>query len=64
MVANFLVWKSFVLIAVCVGQVMMFLYTSNKTNFIFCSATFYLKMKYFYLKVIALRTGYHVYFRL
>ena len=42
--ANFLVLESFVLAAVQVGQVMMFLQTSNKTNGILCSATFCLYM--------------------
>ena len=41
----------------------MFLLTSNKTNVILCSATFYLCMNGL-LKVRALRIGCHVYFRL
>ena len=62
-VANFLVSDSFVLVAVHLGQVTMFLQTSNKTNAVLCSATFYLYMNGL-LKVRALRIGYPVYFRL
>ena len=42
-VANLLVSESFVLTAVHVGQVMMFLQT-NKANVFLCSATLYLCM--------------------
>ena len=37
-----LVQESFVLAAVLVGQFTMFLYNSNNTNVILCSATLYL----------------------
>ena len=36
--------ESFVLAAVCIGLITMFLKTSNRTNVILCSATFYLCM--------------------
>jgi len=62
-VGNFLVSESFVLIAIHIDQITMFLYTSNKTNAILCSETFYLYMNGL-LKVRALRIGYPVYFRL
>ena len=62
-VADFLVQESFVLAAVHVGQVTMFLQTSNRTNVILCSATFSLCMNGL-LKVRALRIGCPVYFRL
>ena len=42
--ADFLVPGSFVLAAVHIGQVAVFMYTSSKTNGILCSATFYLYM--------------------
>ena len=61
--ASFLVSVSFVLAAVHIGQVTMFLQTSNKTNVILCSATFYLYVNGL-LKMRALRIGYLVYFRL
>ena len=48
---------------VLAGQIMMFLYTSNKTNVILCSATFYLHVNGL-LKVRALRIGCPVYFSL
>ena len=59
-VASCLVWESFVLAAVQVGQVTMFLQTSNKTTVIFCS--FYLYMNGL-LKVRVLIIGYSLYFR-
>ena len=62
-VADFLVSASFVLAAVHLGQVMVFLQTSNRTNVILCSATLYLYMNGLF-KVRALRRGYPVYFRL
>ena len=43
-VINFLVPESSVLAAVRVGQVTVFLETSNRTNIILCSAAFYLYM--------------------
>ena len=51
--------ESFVLAAVRVGQVNMFLQTSNKTNVILCSATFYLYMngKVFTFKGQSLENG-------
>ena len=60
-VANFLVLESFVHAAVHIGQVILFLYISNKTNVILCSVKFYI---FLYLKVRALRIGYPVYLRL
>ena len=62
-VANFLVLKAFVVAAVSVGQLTMFLYTSNKTNVILSSVILYLYMDGF-LKVKALRMASPVYFRL
>ena len=41
-VANILLLESFILPAIHVGQVMMLLQTSSKTNDILCSATSYL----------------------
>ena len=43
--ANFLVQESFVLVAVWVDLITMFLYTSKKINAILCSAIFYLYVK-------------------
>ena len=45
-------FRSFALTAVHVGLVTLFLWTSNKINVIFCSATFYLYMneKYYTFK--------------
>jgi len=66
-VANLLVSESFVLTAVHVVQVMMFLQTSNKANVFLCSATLYLCMNgksIIPLEVRAFRMGYPVYFRL
>ena len=40
--ANILVLDSFILPTIRVGQVMMLLQTSSKTNVILCSATSYL----------------------
>ena len=62
-VVNFLVLKAFVAAAVPVGQVTMFVYTSNKTNVILGSVIFYLYVDGFF-KVKALRMGSPVYFRL
>ena len=47
-VANFSVLESFVFAVVHIGLVTTFLQTSNKTNIILCSATFYIYMKNYY----------------
>ena len=60
-VANFLVLESFVHAAVHIGEVILFLYISNKTNVIICSVNYCISL---YLKVRALRIGYPVYLRL
>ena len=59
LVQTSLVSESFVLAAVHVGQVTMFLKTSNKTNIILCSATLYLYMneKCYALKGQSLENG-------
>lgn len=44
-VADSWVWESFVLAAIHIGQVMMFLGISNKVTIIICSTTFYLNIK-------------------
>ena len=61
--ANVSVSQFFVFATVQVGQVTMFLKTSNKTDVILCFAIFYLYMNGL-LKISALRMGYLVYFRL
>ena len=66
-VANFLMPEFFVFASVHLGVVTMFLQTSNKTNIILCSATFYLYMSgesVMPLKIKALRMGCPVYFKL
>ena len=61
--ANVSVSQFFVFATVQVGQVTMFLKTSNKTDVILCSATFYLYMNGL-LKISIRKMGYLVYFRL
>lgn len=62
-VTNFLESESLVLIAMHIGQFMMFLETANKTNVILCSVTFYLYVDGLF-KVRAFKIGYPLYFRL
>lgn len=61
--ANVSVSQFFVFATVQVGQVTMFLKTSNKTDVILCSAIFYLYMNGL-LKISIRKMGYLVYFRL
>ena len=63
MVTHVLMSESFIFAAVPVGQLTMFVYTSNKTNVILSSVILYLYMDGF-LKVKALRMASPVYFRL
>ena len=55
--------ESFVLVAARIGPITTFLKTSNKTDVILCSITFYLYVDGLF-KVRALRIGYPLYFRL
>ena len=60
---NFLVLKSYVLAGVHIGQVIVFLEASNKTNGILCFATCHLcvNRSVIPLKIRALRMGYAIY---